>query len=83
MRQGYFGFLLEESSINDLGGSCFLASALAIAFPFFLPLEALSTSIDWTTCTSEVLPRLDEFLEGLLEPMFAIDFCFEEAFAKV
>jgi len=83
MRQGYFSFLLEASSTEDLGGSYFGALALALPLPFSLPLEALFAAVDWTICTSEVLLGLDEFLEGLLEPVFETYFCFQEYFTKV
>lgn len=78
MRQGYFGFLREASSAEDLGGYFFGESNLAFPFPLFLTLEVLYTMVHWIACASEVLPGLDEFLEGLLDPVFKIDFYFEE-----
>lgn len=78
-----FWLSLRSISTEDLGGSYIGASNLALPLPLLLSLEVLSIAVDWTTCTSKVLLGLDEFLEGLLEPLFEIDFIFEEAFTEV
>jgi len=56
MRQGYLGFHCDDSLADNLGGHCFGPSALALPLPFFFPFNDLSTTVDWTGWTSEVLP---------------------------
>ena len=46
MRHGYFGLRMEASSTDDMGGSCFGVSVLALPLPFFLPFEALYAMVD-------------------------------------
>lgn len=83
MRQGYFSFHLEASSVDDLGRSCFKVSDLALPLPFFLAFEDLSIMIDWMVWTSKVLLGFDEFSEGLLEPVSETYFFFEEVLMEV
>jgi len=83
MRQGYLGFHCEDSPADDLGGTCFGASTLALPLPFFFPFKDFSTAIDWTTWTSEVLPTPGGFWDELLGTSFETDFCLEEYLAGV
>ena len=65
-----------------MGGPCFRASTLALPLPLFFPFEDLFAMVEWIAWTSEVLPGLGEFWEGLLEAVFETDFYFEEDFAR-
>lgn len=61
MRQGYFGFHLEASSVDDLGGSYFGVSDFSLPLPFFLPFEALSFVVDWMALAWKVYQDLMGF----------------------
>ena len=78
MRQGYLGFRWEDLPVDDLGGPCFEASALALPLPSFFPFKDFSATVDWKTWTSEVLPGPGGFWDKLLGIAFEINFCLEE-----
>lgn len=69
---------MDASSEDGLGGSYFWVSNLALPLPSFFPFKALSIAIDWTTFTSEVLPRFLGVFEGGEGVVVGIDLCFVE-----